>query len=140
MYAFLVCSNLKTPADRIQLFTHAELFFNNDCIEGIEYEATAGAIMIAGLFITFIIEYIAHRWIDRKRHMFERPSNAEPVAQKDSADANLSESSSHSEENFMSKSLTLNTAVMEAGIIFHSIRKPHLFYFVLNIKLTAFLQ
>lgn len=129
MYAFLVCSHLKTPADRIQLFTHAELFFNNDCIEGIEYEATAGAIMIAGLFITFIIEYIAHRWIDRKRHMFERPSNAEPVAQKDSADANLSESSSHSEENFMSKSLTLNTAVMEAGIIFHSIRKPYPFDF-----------
>jgi hypothetical protein len=95
--------------------------------------------MIAGLFITFIIEYIAHRWIDRKRHMFERPGAAQPVAQKDATDANLSESSSHSDENFMSKSLTLNTAVMEAGIIFHSIRKPHLIYSGCKIKLiTAF--
>jgi zinc transporter 1/2/3 len=84
----------------IQLFTHAELFFSNDCIEGIEYEATAGAIMIAGLFITFIIEYIAHRWVD------------------------LSESSS-SEQHYSPKSLTLNTTVMEAGIIFHSICKYH---------------
>jgi len=114
----------KTSTDQTQLFTHAELFFSNDCIEGIEYEATAGAILIAGLFITFIIEYIAHRWIDRKRHMFEKSPVAQPTTQKDATEANLSEASSN-EEHFASKSLTLNTAVMEAGIIFHSIRKSY---------------
>jgi zinc transporter 1/2/3 len=113
----------------IQLFTHAELFFSNDCIEGIEYEATAGAIMIAGLFITFIIEYIAHRWVDRKRHMFERPSTTNPAtaessAPKEASEGTLSESSS-SEQHYSPKSLTLNTTVMEAGIIFHSICKYH---------------
>jgi zinc transporter 1/2/3 len=140
MYVSLVGAHSKTETDRIQLFTHAELFFSNDCIEGIEYEATAGAIMIAGLFITFIIEYIAHRWIDRKRHMFERPNTAQLTTQKDATDANVSESSSHSEENFKSKSLTLNTAVMEAGIIFHSIRKLRLIYFEWNTELTTSFQ
>jgi len=81
--------------------------------------------LIAGLFTTFIIEYVAHRWIDRKRHMFERTGTAQPVIQKNSTEANLSEASSR-EEHYASKSLTLNTAVMEAGIIFHSICKRHL--------------
>jgi hypothetical protein len=126
MYVFLN-NALLWSANRNQLFTHAELFFSNDCIEGIEYEATAGAIMIAGLFITFIIEYIAHRWVDRKRHMFERsnatsPATAEPNAQKETSEGTSSESSS-SEQNYTPKSLTLNTTVMEAGIIFHSIRQ-----------------
>lgn len=112
-------------ANRVQLFTHAELFFSNDCIEGIEYEATAGAILIAGLFITFIIEYIAHRWIDRKRHMFEKPQapgavTTDPKTQKEASEGTLSETSSS--EHYTPKSLALNTAVMEAGIIFHSIR------------------
>lgn len=112
--------------NQMQLFTHAELFFSNDCIEGIEYEATAGAILIAGLFVTFIIEYVAHRWIDRKRHMFEKrsasaPATAEANTQKEASEGTLSETSS-SEQHYTPKSLALNTAVMEAGIIFHSIR------------------
>jgi zinc transporter 1/2/3 len=122
MYVPLASLTYKTETDQTQLFTHAELFFSNDCIEGIEYEATAGAILIAGLFTTFIIEYVAHRWIDRKRHMFERTSTPQSTVQKDATEANLSEASSN-EEHFASKSLTLNTAVMEAGIIFHSICK-----------------
>lgn len=79
---------------------------------------------MAGLFLTFLIEYIAHRWVDRKRHMFERPkANAgEPNGQKDGSDANTSEASS-AEHQYSPASLTLNTTIMEAGIIFHSIRK-----------------
>jgi hypothetical protein len=81
--------------------------------------------LIAGLFITFIIEYIAHRWVDRKRHMFEKPSttarsNPEPNAQKEASEGTLSETDS-SEQHYSPNSLALNTAVMEAGIIFHSI-------------------
>lgn len=85
--------------------------------------------MIAGLFITFIIEYIAHRWVDRKRHMFEKspaPNVAETNAQKEASEGTLSEASS-SEQHYTPKSLTMNTTVMEAGIIFHSIRKFHPF-------------
>ena len=82
--------------------------------------------MIAGLFVTFIIEYVAHRWIDRKRHMFERSPpvpvvNAEETnRQKEASEGTLSESSS-AEAHYTPNSLALNTAVMEAGIIFHSI-------------------
>jgi zinc transporter 1/2/3 len=81
--------------------------------------------MIAGLFITFIIEYIAHRWVDRRRHMFERSpaTGANPEEanrQKEASEGTLSESSS-SETHYTPNSLTLNTTVMEAGIIFHSV-------------------
>jgi hypothetical protein len=87
--------------------------------------------MIAGLFITFVIEYIAHRWVDRKRHMFERsnatnPATAESNAQKETSEGTLSELSSP-EQHYTPKSLTLNTTVMEAGIIFHSIRQVLMF-------------
>jgi hypothetical protein len=83
--------------------------------------------LIAGLFITFIIEYIAYRWVDRKRHMFEKScttggSNPESDTQKEASKGTLSETGS-SEQHYSPKSLALNTAVMEAGIIFHSIRE-----------------
>lgn len=80
---------------------------------------------MAGLFLTFLIEYIAHRWIDRKRHMFERSGAGETSGQKDASNANVSEESSL-EHKYAPASLTLNTTIMEAGIIFHSICKlPH---------------
>lgn len=81
---------------------------------------------MAGLFVTFIIEYVAHRWVDRKRHIFERsqPQTAVSSNQKDITEGNLSEASS-TQEHYVPKSLTLNTTIMEAGIIFHSIRESY---------------
>lgn len=80
---------------------------------------------MAGLFLTFCIEYVAHRWVDKKRHMFERPrAVAQTAGQKDASDANISDADSN-EHQYSPASLTLNTSVMEAGIIFHSICKSY---------------
>lgn len=79
---------------------------------------------MAGLFLTFLIEYIAHRWVDKKRHIFERSRAIEATrsAQKDAgtSDAPLSEVSS-AEQHYPVNAISLNTSIMEAGIIFHSI-------------------
>jgi len=105
---------LKWVTDRTQLFTHAELYFSNECLGGVDYEATAGAILISGLFLTFLIEYIARRWSDRRA----RESVQAPVA---------TESSKVTESALkgmpLPDHLTLKTTVMEVGIVFHSICK-----------------
>lgn len=39
--------------------------FTNECLTGIEYESTTSAIVMAGLFISFIVDYCAHRVISK---------------------------------------------------------------------------
>jgi hypothetical protein len=63
--------------------------------------------------------------------MFEKPcttarNNPAPNTQKEASEGTLSDTGS-SEQHYSPKSLALNTAVMEAGIIFHSIREFHPF-------------
>jgi zinc transporter 1/2/3 len=72
---------------------------------------------MAGLFLTFIVEYVTHRMITRnKRSVVEqtdRPTNgkhAEAVAEELT-----------STERDVPQNLTLATTIMEAGIIFHSV-------------------
>lgn len=50
-------------ADSIQLYTHANLMFTNECLGELGYEATTSAIVMAGVFIAFLLEYIGHRII-----------------------------------------------------------------------------
>ena len=76
-----------------QLLTHATLMLTNECIGEQEYESTSTAILMAGLFISFLIEYTTHRvaktfW-DRSRYNDE----------------------------------LVGVMILEAGIIFHSICK-----------------
>ena len=35
--------------------------FSNECIGELGYEATTSAIVMAGLFLSFLVEYIGHR-------------------------------------------------------------------------------
>src|SRR5689334_22813467 len=48
-------------ANYLKLFTHASLIFDNPCLGKLAYESTAAAILMAGLFISFIVEYFGHR-------------------------------------------------------------------------------
>lgn len=75
----------------IHLFTHASLMFSNECLGKLEYEAVTAAIVLAGLFIAFVVEYTTHR-----------------VARKYWA------ASPHSDD-------VVTVMVLEAGIIFHSL-------------------
>ncbi|KAF5010753.1 hypothetical protein FDECE_3108 [Fusarium decemcellulare] len=87
----------------VHLFTHASMMFGNECIGELNYEATTAAIVMAGLFISFLIEFLVHRamrWQASKK--------------------------SESGETFMSpkaieKAEMANISIMEAGIIFHSL-------------------
>ncbi|KAI1802334.1 Zip-domain-containing protein [Daldinia bambusicola] len=75
----------------VHLFTHAELMFTNECLGELSYEATTAAIVMAGMFFAFIVEHTSHRLA----HKFwaRTQYNSEVVG----------------------------VAVLEAGIIFHSL-------------------
>ncbi|KAI1495103.1 hypothetical protein F5X96DRAFT_202560 [Biscogniauxia mediterranea] len=75
----------------VHLYTHAYLMFTNECLGELGYEATTSAIVMAGIFIAFLVEYLSHR-IARK--FLTRSSYSEEV---------------------------VSVMVLEAGIIFHSI-------------------
>src|SRR5689334_8266307 len=47
----------------IQLFTHAVLMFQNECLGELEYESTAAAILMAGIFLSFLVEYLGIRLV-----------------------------------------------------------------------------
>lgn len=69
--------------------------FTNECLTGIEYEATTSAIVMAGLFLSFIIDFVTHRIANGRWTKLE--------------------SASMQEDGLM------NVLVLEAGILFHSI-------------------
>lgn len=37
--------------------------FTNDCLGELEYEATTSAVVMAGIMLAFLLEYIGHRVI-----------------------------------------------------------------------------
>ncbi|KND92961.1 Zinc-regulated transporter 1 [Tolypocladium ophioglossoides CBS 100239] len=86
----------------VHLYTHASLMFGNKCLGDLGYEATTSAILIAGLFVSFIIEYLGHRIVLAKTR------SAAALTPEDRANAVLS-------------SEVVSILVMEAGILFHSL-------------------
>lgn len=86
------------------MFTHAFMMFGNECLGELQYEATTAAIVMAGLFISFLIEFCvqrAMRWQLTKK------------TETDSA---------YLSPKAVEKAEMANITIMEAGIIFHSIR------------------
>lgn len=70
--------------------------FTNECLGELKYEATTAAIVMAGMFFAFVIENASHRLA--QRFWARTQYNSEVVG----------------------------VAVLEAGIIFHSLRKSSL--------------
>ena len=92
----------------VHLYTHASLMFDNQCLAGrIRYEATPAAILMAGLFLSFLIEYLGQRFVQRK------------VAK--AAAAAASASLALDSRTVYEKTEMINIMVLEAGIIFHSL-------------------
>ncbi|KAK7932534.1 Zip-domain-containing protein [Apiospora marii] len=77
----------------VHLFTHASLMFENKCLGQLDYEATPAAILLAGVFVSFVVEFLSHRF-------FSRPQESE--GQQASSDL-------------------INIFVLESGILFHSL-------------------
>lgn len=81
--------------------------FGNPCLGEMQYEGTTSAIVMAGLFLSFIVEYVGHRIVLAKA---KSAANLTPT---EKSKALLS-------------SDVVSILVMEAGILFHSLRKSHL--------------
>ncbi|KAI1759615.1 hypothetical protein GGR53DRAFT_513058 [Hypoxylon sp. FL1150] len=75
----------------VHLFTHAQLMFTNECLGELNYEPTAAAIAMAGLFLAFVIETASRR-----------------LAQRFSSRAQFNDE-------------IIGVVVLEAGILFHSL-------------------
>ncbi|EQL00753.1 Zinc/iron permease [Ophiocordyceps sinensis CO18] len=86
----------------VHLFTHASLMFGNKCLGELGYEGTTSAILMAGLFLSFLVEYIGHRIVQAKT------KSASALTAKEKAHALLSTE-------------VVSILVMEAGILFHSL-------------------
>lgn len=78
--------------------------FGNKCLGELKYEGTTAAIVMAGLFLSFFIEFIVHRtmkWQAGKKTESDEMS----LSPKSVASAEMA-----------------NITIMEMGIIFHSLR------------------
>lgn len=89
----------------------------NECLGELSYEGTTSAIIMAGLFLSFLIEFIvqrAIRWQAKKKSETDESDSSPKVV----ASAEMA-----------------NITIMETGIIFHSLRKSSLSLF--NTTLTS---
>ncbi|KLU86022.1 zinc/iron transporter [Magnaporthiopsis poae ATCC 64411] len=80
----------------VHLYTHAQLMFANRCLGRLEYEGVTSAIVMAGIFVSFAVEYVG------KRIVLARAARAPGRVSMISPE-------------------TVTVLVLECGIIFHSI-------------------
>ncbi|KAK1991344.1 ZIP zinc transporter [Colletotrichum falcatum] len=80
----------------VHLYTHAQLMFGNECLGALGYEGTTSAIVMAGIFLSFLVEYVGKRIVMKK--MAGNPGAASRLSPE-----------------------TVTVLVLECGIIFHSI-------------------
>ncbi|KAL4908887.1 hypothetical protein BDW74DRAFT_187365 [Aspergillus multicolor] len=117
----------------VHLYTHADLMFGNECLGGLEYEATTSAVVMAGIFLSFLTEYLGHRFIlarsARAAASTPQPTdNGSNVCSKSAAEApqphqhtTLAGLGHHHGGDPTNPNTKLSVLVMEAGVIFHSI-------------------
>ncbi|KAK6530476.1 hypothetical protein TWF694_003827 [Orbilia ellipsospora] len=91
----------------VHLFTHTSLMFENKCLKGVDYEATPAAILMAGIFLSFFVEYTDQR-IVHARHARLIDANQETLSSVALAKMRVSNE-------------VVSVLVMEAGIVFHSL-------------------
>ncbi|KAH7157152.1 hypothetical protein EDB81DRAFT_414680 [Dactylonectria macrodidyma] len=84
----------------IHLFTHASLMFNNECMGDLGYEGITSAIVMAGIFLSFLVEFIGQRIV------LAKTKSCLDSAQK--------------AKSLLSTEV-VSILVMEAGILFHSL-------------------
>ena len=115
--------------------------FTNPCIGTVEYEATTSAIVMAGIFLSFLVEYVGHR-IVIARSLNEagsgsshssgvlpscesgNPKESPPiVASTNHGHTHLAAMGHHHGNPFSpsNPNSKLSVLVMEAGVLFHSI-------------------
>jgi zinc transporter 1/2/3 len=121
----------------IHLFTHAELMFGNSCLGALKYEGTTAAVFMAGLFLSFLADYLGARFVQwrQKKHAASdtevRPNGGSDKAASTSTNPDNEVAHSHGHGGHSHGAMhaatpmeeKINVMNLEAGIIFHSIRK-----------------
>lgn len=120
----------------IHLFTHADLMFGNECLGELQYEGTTAAVFLAGLFLSFLADYLGVRfvqWRQKKRTGADSETRGITTEGNDKGvsasaspedDLNGSHGSPHAHGPFHHATVLeekINVLNLEAGIIFHSI-------------------
>lgn len=106
----------------VHLMTHADLMWGNSCIT-LGYESTATSITMAGIFLTFLIEYMGNRligWRTNKSSKCLKERN-NPEKANDITEETISSESTHTHNDLILVNDEFSCVVMEAGIVFHSI-------------------
>ncbi|KAK3365441.1 hypothetical protein B0H63DRAFT_387792 [Podospora didyma] len=93
----------------IHLFTHANLMFENECLGELAYESTASAILMAGIFVSFLVEYAGVRLMQWHGAKKACSSSAESPAALESPLL------------VAARAEIINISVLEAGVLFHSL-------------------
>ncbi|KAK5995717.1 Zinc-regulated transporter 1 [Cladobotryum mycophilum] len=83
----------------VHLYTHATLTFANKCLGTLAYEGTVSTIVMAGLFLSFLVEYVGHRIVLAKTKTASRQATPKAILSGE----------------------VISILVMEAGILFHSL-------------------
>lgn len=96
-----LATDLSPP--RGKLYTHASLMFTNDCVGELQYEGVTSAIVMAGIFLSFMVEYVGQRLVSAK----VRSESALTPGERAST--------------FLTSDMVA-ILVMELGILFHSLR------------------
>ncbi|KAK3064391.1 hypothetical protein LTS18_007598 [Coniosporium uncinatum] len=107
----------------VHLFTHAQLMFSNECLGELNYEATTAAVVMAGIFISFLVEYIGRRFARSKVMGIEgatEQSDGSTHASKNGSDSSPPVEVERIGHHGHAAD-TVGVTVMEAGVIFHSI-------------------
>ncbi|KAK2741221.1 hypothetical protein FQN57_005683 [Myotisia sp. PD_48] len=116
----------------IHLLTHAQLMFSNKCLGILSYEATTSAIVMAAIFLTFLIEYLGNRVLlsrtsSKKSELDIEHSHSTPETSSSSThthgvpDSALANLGHHSHHCLDKDDHRLSVMLMEGGIVFHSI-------------------
>ncbi|GFF26536.1 putative ZIP zinc transporter [Aspergillus udagawae] len=118
----------------VHLYTHANLMFTNECLGELDYEATTSAVVMAGIFLSFLFEYIGHRIIlargkrsaspcpEQTCEASPSPSGKEPPSAQPRQPTLAALGHHHGPPlDPTNPNTKLSVLVMEAGVIFHSI-------------------
>lgn len=112
--------------------------FTNECLGELEYEATTSAVVMAGIFLAFLLEFIGHRIVVARNSKNSDVESTPSESQHSSQQASQKGDYNHSHEQQQHQNTTLaclghshgsdsgpsnkfSVLVMEAGILFHSI-------------------
>jgi zinc transporter 1/2/3 len=144
----LVPTFIVTPLTFVQLFTHAQLMFTNECLGRLAYESTTAAVFLAGLFLSFLVDYLGARfimWRQNKKVTADEEIRSTPTPSESkggfetparAGSANLVSTDDHEGHTHMHAAdhsshvhmhghaeEKVGVIVLEAGIIFHSLRE-----------------